>query len=245
MDRFFVSYPVTYPLEYFYFAIAIFPLLIIVACLISYFAVGIPISTLPSGAHIPTYSELVVASPQNRIWAVGMSLQGLFLLLFGVLRDHMLQLHVSRSAKQSIFLCQVLVQVTRVLLILSSFALMILACAPIDKEALLHEIAAAFFFFGLSFYFFVGDYLTWTIKKPIKIVSIVLTAGNVVLIVVAVIVRYSNSNPAAYDTASVLSYLAAIGLFAKLVLIKMDMPKHGLRLSRRLVHEQVSEHESG
>jgi hypothetical protein len=91
----------------------------------------------------------------------------------------------------------------------------------------------------------VGDYLTWRIGRPIKVLSIGVTVANVVLVVVAVIVRYTNENPAAYDAASVLSYLAVIGLFVKLVLIKMDMPKHGIRLSRRLKGDEVSEHDAG
>jgi hypothetical protein len=244
MDRFFVSCPITYRLGYFYLGIATFPFLIVIACLICYCVAPNRPSTLPPGAHIPTYSELVEDTPQSRIWAVGMTVQGIFLLLFGVLRDHVVTVHLSSAVRISRRICNVLMELSRVLILLASFALMLLACIPISSLRAVHASAAGVFFGSLSLYFFVGDYLTWKMKQPLKIASVGLTGANVICVSVAVIVRYANDSPAAYDASSVLSYIAVAGLFAKLVVLRMDMPKHGIRLSRKTGADDTTEHEN-
>jgi hypothetical protein len=241
MERFFVSCPITYHLQYFYIAIAVFPCLLILACLICFFASPSTIATLPKGAHVPAFSELVVDSPQDRIWGVGMTLQSIFLLLFGLLRDHIVQLYVERTDLSRRRVCTVLLAVSRVLIILTSFALVFLACVPVKSGSPIHSPAGAVFFSGLSLYFFVGDFLTWRKGRTIKVVSVGLTLASVVLMIVAVVVKYTNNSPVAYDASSVLGYLAVIGAFAKLIILKMDMPAHGLRLSRKAGYEDGSQ----
>jgi hypothetical protein len=131
-----------------------------------------------------------------------------------------------------------LLYISRFLLVLASFGLVACACVPQTVNLALHDGASGTFFLALLLYFLIGDFLTWRIGHTTKIVSISLTFSSGFLIFLYPIFRYgagSISVKVRYGISSIASYFAVLLLFVKLIFVKMEMPSHGIRLTRKLI----------
>jgi hypothetical protein len=162
-----------------------------------------------------------------------MAVESVGLLLFGVVRDHMLTFLVRRADDKRTLLCLVLLHISRFLIVVAAVALIVSACVTCDDSPLLHAIAAAAWFAALGLYFAFGDYINWAIKRPVRVPSVVVTAVTMCAFVAATATEYAAAGKAAQEASALLSYAAVVGVLVKVVLVWKEMPEHGLRIMKK------------
>ena len=233
MESYLASRPILFRLEYFYHAVEVLPWLVVISGLVFYFLRG------PSYGYIPSIGELMVGQPQERIFGVGMTIEAVFLLFFGLIRDHIIIFLFERASKINQKVCRVLLQFTRFLIVIACFAMIVCACVPVNYNATAHEAATVVFFLTLFGYFLFSDVLTWKMEQTVKVASVSLTAFGMLFAVVFAVLRFAvtpTSVKVMYGVASVFEYIAVFLLFIKLVVLKQEMPRHGIRLTKKLVY---------
>jgi hypothetical protein len=228
MDAFFVSCPVLFRMEYFYYTVAALPIVIAIVCVILY-AVYRPDHKSDSW---PTYAEIVSTLPQLRVYSIGMNFEAIFLLFFGLIRDHILVYVLEKSERSNQILSNVLLQISRFSVVVACFSLMILAHSP-SGNPVLSDYTNPFFFVSALIYFLVGDFLTWKSNSRLTIISCVVTASAVLASVLFALLRYVGKK---MNASTVFSYIALVALFVKLCLAKKEMVSHGIRITRRLIY---------
>jgi hypothetical protein len=234
MDAFFQSCPVLFRMDGFYIVVGVLPFAVALLCVILYFASD----SSPDHPGTPTLADLVADPPQNRIFGVGMAIEALFILFFGLIRDHIVIFQAHRNDRIDRPILAILLRLSRFCIIISCFSLIALACIPVNYNITLHMISTGFFFVAMLGYFLVCDILTWQLNQPIKIMSVCMTASGFLTMILYVIMRTAASNGSSglYAAASVFSILGVIALLAKLLVLLFEMPKHGIRLTRKLMY---------
>jgi hypothetical protein len=122
---------------------------------------------------------------------------------------------------------------TRICAIFACFALLVLAQCPPARIPQLHTAVAAILCVCALGYFGIGDVLTWRRWALEPIFSGAATAVGIVAAVVWAICEWGAQS---HGPAAVCGYIIAIVFFVKLSLIKVEMPPHGIRLTRRLIY---------
>jgi hypothetical protein len=234
MDAFFQSCPVLFRMDGFYIVAGVLPFVVALICVILYFTSD----KEPGHSGPPTLADLVADPPQNRIFGVGMAIEALLILFFGLIRDHIVIFQAQRNIQLDRPIPLVLLRLSRFCIIISCFSLVALACVPVDSNITLHMVGAGFFFGAMLGYFLICDILTWRMQQPIKIISVGMTAAGFLTMILYVIMRTAASNDSAalYAAASVFSILGVVALLAKLLILLFEMPKHGIRLTRKLMY---------
>ena len=231
MDTFLSSCPVLFRLEYFYYVAGIVAITVILTGVILY---AMQTTTCE---YAPTIGEMMINDPQARIFGVGMTFEAVFILCFGLIRDHIIMFMFENAGRINQFLCRVLLRITRFLIILVCVSLVILACCPVSYNEVLHNISSALFFIGLFMYFSICDFLTWKMNQPIKIASVTITAVGIACAIIFAVLRYPYSdvpNKLYYGIGAGFEYVAVFCAFIKTIILKQEMPSHGIRISRNM-----------
>lgn len=236
MEEFLVSTPVVFRLEVFYAVTSILPILICVVGVLFY-CIG-----ETEYGYIPTLAEIMAGEPQARIFGVGITLESIFILFFGLLRDHLILFQLERGGMNQA-VCRKLLQATRFLIVILCFSLIVVACVPTTYNVTVHITACFIFFASVFGYFIVGDFLFKKMNQNVSVGAIMVTVFGTVFSVLYGIFRCCiPAEPRAvyYGISSVCEYLAIILIFVKLLIIRQEMPKHGIRLRKKT---QLDSHE--
>lgn len=238
MDTFLTSCPVLFRLEYLYFVAGILPIILTLSGIILYAVQDL------SYDYVPTIGEMMVGQPQARIFGAGMTIESVFILFFGLIRDHIIMFLFERAGRINQMLCRILLRITRFLVILVCVSLTILACCPVTYNEVLHNIASALFFIGLFAYFSICDFLTWKMNQPIKIASVTITALGIACVIIFAAFRYpytESPNNLYYGIGAGFEYVSICCAFMKMIVLKQEMPSHGIRISRQTFNSDEKE----
>ena len=237
MESFLSSTPVLFRLEYLYLTMAILPVIIVIPGIVFYFKQG------PSYGYIPSLGECMVGQPQERIFGVGMTIEAVFLLFFGLIRDHIMIFLLERASRVNQKVCRGLLQVTRILIVIACFALIVCACVPANYNEMAHHVGSCLFFATLFGYFLVSDILRGKMKQPGKVTTYGLTGFGLAFALIFALIRSSvkksGNVKTVYGVASVSEYLSIVLLFIKLIAMNQEMPRHGIRLERKMVYRAL------
>jgi hypothetical protein len=225
MDALFVSSPVLFRLESFYIGIACLSVLITIVCIVLY----AHYSGAPRGP--PFYGDITGLHPQVRVFSIGMTFEAIFCLFFGLIRDHIL-LYTAHRRRPRPGAAGLLI-VSRICLIFAALALLIIAHCPPRSLDPVHTAASAVLCVAALAYFAIGDFLSWDAWGTEAVVSVADTAIGVVAAIVWAIAEWG---AAKHWAAAVTGYVIALRFFVKLFLINVEMPKHGIRLTQRLIY---------
>lgn len=225
-----VSAPVVFRLDVFYTAAAIFPILICI--------VGIVFYCMDSTdyGYVPTLAEIMAGEPQARIFGIGMTLESVFILFFGLMKDHLTLFQLEKGGMNQA-LCRKLLQATRFLVVFTCFSLIVVACVPTNYNPTAHITACFLFFSSVFGYFIVSDILRHQMNQDVRTGSIIVTGiGFVSSILYGVFRCFITSEPhkVYYGISSVCEYIAVIMVFIKLLIIRQEMPEHGIRITKRI-----------
>jgi hypothetical protein len=219
-------------MEYFYVAVAAVPVLVTIVCIILYVEKS---SKVPG---VPFYGDLTGLSPQVRVFGIGMTFESVFCLFFTLIRDHILLYTVEKQDRLVKKLANALLLCTRICAIFACIALLVLAQCPPSKFRQLHTAAAAILCVTALGYFGVGDVLTWRGFALEPVLSGATTGLGILAAVLWAICEWGVQRR---GPAAVFGYIIAVVFFVKLALIKVEMPPHGIRLTRRLICNDRSE----
>jgi hypothetical protein len=231
IDAFFVSSPVLFRIEYFYVAVVALPLLVAVVCIILYATKSLHIG------GIPFYGDLAGLPLQLRVFNIGMTFESVFFLFFSLIRDHILLYTVEKQDRVVRKLASGLLIVVRICAIFACFALLVLAQCPPAKVPQLHTVAAILYVSSLG-YFGIGDVLAWRGPALESILSVAATALGIAAAVIWAICKWEAQR---HGPAAVFGYVIALVFFLKPSLIKVEIPPHGIQLTRRLIYNDKSE----
>ena len=195
----------------------VFPIAATLACWALYY--GIPHS---KGERLRTISETVVFFPENRIFAVAMTVESLLLLVIYRIRNEA----IKQVTKSSTLVLQILAY-------LMPTGLTVLSCVTLFDHKLIHLIGATVFFMGNVVYFLISDRLI--VKAGFKLGKISQLITYIILIPFFGHLYFTNAYPyniPLYNIGSVFQYTLAILIFVKILLCLGDCPKRSVELGK-------------
>ena len=77
----------------------------------------------------------------------------------------------------------------------------------------------------------------WKIKEPVRDESVWMTIVGIVCGLVYVVMKFGfrkQANKYIFGTASIFEYMAIVCLFVKLIILKQEMPEHGIRITKKI-----------
>jgi len=178
---------------------------------------------------------MLVNLPESRIFEVGMTISAFLFLIFGYIRDRIIQKASERHFPRKTIAFTVLINLMRVALVVGTLAMSLLSCNPVKIRRNAHNFFAGTFFGSMFFYFVFGDHLVPIVGIPVGCFSRILSYLMIVCATCVMIIRRWGAAyfpwKKIYTVGSVLEYLAVIGQMIKFFIIMNELPEHSLKVS--------------
>lgn len=182
---------------------------------------------------IPTISETMVFMPQIRIFGVGMTIEAVFVFLFGLIQNDLLFYFINKK-KDCEKHCIFLTKFNFCLIIVASFMLILLALCPVKYYWWPHMVGAFGFFSSIIIYFCIYDYLRIKLKYPLGIFSFIFSSASFISILLTVFLRnnlFGSYNAVRYSFSSIFQYLTLFFLLCKIIVVWKKTPVHYINVS--------------
>ena len=182
-----------------------------------------------------TISETVVALPEMRIFATGMTVEALLIATVFFLRDHILDILIKKKTKTLIFLHFM----TRFTAFFAPIGLITLSNFNVGQYWWPHMTGAFTFFIATILYFICYDAILGILKKRPSCISITWVVLATLCIAFAAIGRPFGNNMTGtsqdylISASSMGQYLAVVFLATKCLWTIWDIPNHGVRFTQK------------
>lgn len=223
--------PIVFRLDILYYVICALPIASALMGIIIYSVGGSDLG------YIPSFPEMMDGSPQCRFFGPAMAIESCAIIFFGMIRDHLLILHLARTNRLGSTMHKTMVHLTRMCAIIAAFALFFIVSVPMSYSCNANDIASTTFYFSVGGYFMANDMIVETNyrrKRWSTVASSTFLGLGTIAMIVRVVSR-SIESTTCYGVSSITEYMALVSLVFKFVCMNQEVPGYKIRVVRRAI----------
>jgi hypothetical protein len=206
-----------------------FPIIAVIACWICFYSLG---HSTPG--RILTISETMVPFPENRIFAVSMNIESVFLFVLYLIRNKIV---TTLANRRNVFSTSL--SVKRIVMYICTAAvplgLAVVSDVTLENQLGTHIFGAVLFFYGSIIYFVVSDFALKDVDRQPALYSRIVSWVSIgCCILYQVLFPIGGSeNTGVANAAALFQYATALAIFFKVFIFYFDIPKHYLQVVKR------------